>query len=76
MAECELATKIAKRVASRAQQKARKRFGEKIPSEERQNSVFGISKQMTKEGQDTTGVNWLNYEHGSIVIKPETVMGR
>ena len=65
-----MAKKVVKKSVDEAQQQQRKKFGEKLITEERQRYMFRLPKHLPK---DVEGVNCLRNESGCIVVKPDIV---
>ena len=74
--EYNMAKKNAKRTVAKSQQAERKKFGEKLDTEEGQKSVYRIARQMAGEKVDVVGVNCLKSEDGKVLIDPSDVEKR
>ena len=62
------ARKEAKKAVAKAQQKERKRFGEKLDTKG-QRSIYRIAKQMAGERKDIVDMKFLKNESGEVLMQ-------
>ena len=70
------ARKEAKKAVAKAQQKERKRFGERLDTKEGQRSVYRIAKQIAGERKDIVDMKCLKNESGEVLVEADAVKER
>src|SRR5664279_5269080 len=64
----------AKKVVYKAQEEARKEFGEMLENEDKNGTVFRVAKQIARSNRDVVGGGCVKDENGKIVVDDKEVL--